>query len=659
MEPELDSEGSPRPQGSSRGFNSSRCRIRPKISLDPEQPPTALGKPRARVYVACNQCYEAQPKRRGRDKTPGGRRARKFAKTTETVERNANLTDSDTSSNDKSSSTSSTVRSESVQLWESYENFSELLHEDLISEYDPFAVALDTLLDSSHTDEDIQRFWNEEVQDIPARPSLQFTKETWWDALLSFYASGGNAEPVDALSLTAEQRSATMRSIVTDVRALFQSSLYWVSFINIPRFFNSILDPKLRGSMQPSLLLAALALGTLALSSEAENGAPGRARALKLIDLADSAVQASLASGWVDLGLVQASWLMLYFELQSHPLRCDDRERSALLLLDSLTRLFSLTTLDADLKGPPPSQLSSSASACIGHMHMPASNHASSFNNTMGPPKTATPNTVLNAVLAAARMEYEPPQITPLSEPFVPDNTTLAPSTSPATNACNCSALTISYNWPSVRELAPGWLGTLMWPTGLSEGEFRKEECRRLVWSSVMLTASLNSYISLTGDFEYAKIVIQDPRNYALLFPGESLAMAGRPVQPNNVWTLYLRAMLLLHSCVRVRGDKSLGDGERAQFALKAWLEIEALEGALDQHTCGLERNFGFQAREMLFKSVSTFSHGIGMCGISRKSRRKETCCFIETRPKDGSSIEWLPLNASGGNSWMESTYLR
>ena len=61
--------------------------------------------------------------------------------------------------------------------------------------------------------------------------------------------------------------------------------------------------------MQPSLLLTALALGTLAQSSEAENGAPGRARALKLMDLADSALQASLASGWVDLGLVQASWV--------------------------------------------------------------------------------------------------------------------------------------------------------------------------------------------------------------------------------------------------------------------------------------------------------------------------------------------------------------
>ena len=35
--------------------NPPRRRIRPKIALDPSQPLTAQGKPRARVYVACEQ----------------------------------------------------------------------------------------------------------------------------------------------------------------------------------------------------------------------------------------------------------------------------------------------------------------------------------------------------------------------------------------------------------------------------------------------------------------------------------------------------------------------------------------------------------------------------------------------------------------------------
>ncbi|KAL7279745.1 hypothetical protein ACG7TL_006152 [Trametes sanguinea] len=533
-----------------------------------------------------------------------------MAKTMHAVHRNTTSTASETPSDGGSSDTG---RSETSQLRAPHETFSDFRPEDLLSEYDPFAVDLNTILNPSATDPNHSlHLWEEQITDIPARPGLQFTRETWWDALLSFYASEGSADPVESLTLTAEQRSTVMRSIVTDVRALFRSSLYWVSFIHIPRFFNSILDPNLRSSLQPSLLLTALALGTLAQSSEAENGAAGRARALKLMDMADSALQASLASGWVDLGLVQASWLMLYFELQSHPSRCDTREQSAMLLLDSLMRLFSLTGLDADMKQHPHSYTSSMVSMFNGYMPVADSNPATFASAILEPPRAATPNTVLNAVLSAANMTYgpaPPSQNATLTEPYVPDNTTLGPSTSLCPGECNCVELTISRTWPSVHDIAPSFAGMPMWPTGLSEGEFRKEECRRLVWATVMMTASLNSFISLTGCFEHTKLSIQDPRNYAVMFPGESLAMAGFSVQPNNVWTLYLRAMLLLQCCVRVRGDKSLGDGDRAQYAMKAWLEMEAIEAALDRHTCGLERNLGFQAREMLFSARICVSH--------------------------------------------------
>ena len=59
-----------------------------------------------------------------------------------------------------------------------------------------------------------------------------------------------------------------------------------------------------------------------------------------------------------------------------------------------------------------------------------------------------------------------------------------------------------------------------------------------------------------------------------------------------------------------MRADPTMGDAERAQFAMKAWLEIDALESALDHHSCGLERMTGFQAREMLFRSVDYRGRG-------------------------------------------------
>lgn len=144
---------------------------------------------------------------------------------------------------------------------------------------------------------------------IPATPSLQFTRDTWWDALLTFYSTEDASTEMNMISLTSEQRVSTMQRIVGDLRALFHSSIYWVSFINLPRFFDKLLDTTKRSGVQPSLVLSALAVGRFAQSSEVEQGAKGRAKALKMVDLAHGALEASLASGWVDIGLVHAAWV--------------------------------------------------------------------------------------------------------------------------------------------------------------------------------------------------------------------------------------------------------------------------------------------------------------------------------------------------------------
>ncbi|KAI0671085.1 hypothetical protein C8Q78DRAFT_974078 [Trametes maxima] len=620
-----------------------RRRIRPKIALDASQPPTAQGKPRARVYVACNQCrvrktrcdgakpvcfhcrkrppedgeqcnYEPQPKRRGQDKAPGAR-VRKASKRMRLSAGDCDNSDSDESSCDHGSS-DSTEPPDSLHLHASYENVSEMPSDDSPSEYDPFPADLTTLIEpqsSSIVENDLGLFTND--QSIPARPSLQFTRETWWDALLTFYASEYDGLPADVVSLTPELRSTTMRRIVTDLRALFQSSIYWLSFIHLPRFFDTVLNPARRAEMQPSLLLSALAIGTLAQSSEAERGAIGRAHASRLLDMADSALHASLASGWVDIGLIQASWFIAYFEMQSDPLQIVDRNRSSLFLLDSLMRLFSLTTLDADLKN-------TRAAPPTTHIHQPSSFAPMPSADAFLHATTSTPtrssfspldwigsSPAQNPTFSARPPSIPNAQVIPPTLAYVPDHMTLGPSTSPSPPRCNCAQFSLQSNWPSVLGFAPSLAGTVMWPTGVSEGELRKEESRRLVWSTVIMTASLNSYTSAREDVKRLRLSIKDPRNYAVLFPGESLALSGSPVQANNVWTLYLRSMLLLHACERTRSDPSMNSAERAQFAMSAWLEIDTIEHALEQHTCGLERTFGFQAREMLFSSRMCVSH--------------------------------------------------
>lgn len=62
-----------------------------------------------------------------------------------------------------------------------------------------------------------------------------------------------------------------------------------------------------RETMQPSLVLAGLALATLMRSSEVGLGQEGRMRALELRNAAQASLQSSFESGWIDSTLAQAA----------------------------------------------------------------------------------------------------------------------------------------------------------------------------------------------------------------------------------------------------------------------------------------------------------------------------------------------------------------
>ncbi len=85
------------------------------------------------------------------------------------------------------------------------------------------------------------------------------------------------------------------------------------------------------------------------------------------------------------------------------------------------------------------------------------------------------------------------------------------------------------------------------------------------------------------------------------MLPGEALAATGTTVEPDDMWTLSMRTMLLVHVCMRVRESKGTSQADRAQLAVQAWLEIEDLEQRIARHTCDLDASFGFQSKELLF----------------------------------------------------------
>lgn len=140
------------------------------------------------------------------------------------------------------------------------------------------------------------------------QPSLSFAQDTWWDSLLLLYMSP-NSTRLQALSPT--QRESAAQGVASDLRFTFRASNYWFSFFHIPTFFANFFDPIRRKQMQPSLVLALLAMSTFWQSSEVGLGSAGRERALWLRDEAQSALEASVNAGWLDETLAQAAWVKI------------------------------------------------------------------------------------------------------------------------------------------------------------------------------------------------------------------------------------------------------------------------------------------------------------------------------------------------------------
>jgi hypothetical protein len=51
-----------------------------------------------------------------------------------------------------------------------------------------------------------------------------------------------------------------------------------------------------------------------------------------------------------------------------------------------------------------------------------------------------------------------------------------------------------------------------------------------------------------------------------------------------------------------MRQDTGVSDFDKRDFAMRAWIETEAIEDALEWHTCNVEKAFVYHGREILFK---------------------------------------------------------
>ncbi|KAF9267309.1 hypothetical protein L218DRAFT_855595 [Marasmius fiardii PR-910] len=604
-----------------------KSRQKPKIELAPDQPTTTQGKQRKRVYVACQQCrarkircdgakpichnchhransngecnYDPVPRRRGPDKTPGARQrmARESRENDSTIRRRRKRRETSsptspispgddtrsslfhpfpiTTDTGHGGSMSPTSSTEYVQSPANYAPVGRMSHslasptqfyspsptgsqpkfpihyESHYSSMVPIGETVTRAYIQSLDEDDRDSGDNEEV----ARgPSLSFTKKIWYDSLCSLYAAPHSKH---TCQLSNTRRDRISQNINEDLRFLFRSSNYWFSFFHLPSFFGSFYDPVKRETLQPSLILAALAVSTFWQSSEIGRGHEGRRRALRFRDEAQSALEASFNSSWVDESLAQAAWLLALFEVCSHPEHSTSRSVSAIMMLDAIIRSLALTGVDRN-------------------------DPQASVFRVGGVPSIAL------------REQSALPRTSECGYPSMPNGSYFTAS------GCSCQSVTLGTHWPQSLEHVPLWAQTPAWNPNWSEAEIKKESCRRLCWSASSLAAGHVSYAVATSSSQ-PDLFIGDPANYALLFSGESFSRS--PSSKDSVWALYDRCFLLWNSCAKMRQNRDVTNAERADFAIKSWLEADHIEAALNRHTCGIEKAFLFQGREYLFNT--------------------------------------------------------
>jgi len=101
---------------------------------------------------------------------------------------------------------------------------------------------------------------------------------------------------------------------------------------------------------------------------------------------------------------------------------------------------------------------------------------------------------------------------------------------------------------------------------------------------------------------------------YTLQFPGQSLllSMLYSELTPRKemVWALYTDAQLLWHSCLHVRHNLSLTKVGKTDFAMRMWLETEAIKSMLNTHTCTIEQVFMYLRHKCIHPLLCLYTWG-------------------------------------------------
>ncbi|KAG9006082.1 hypothetical protein FRB94_000987 [Tulasnella sp. JGI-2019a] len=457
------------------------------------------------------------------------------------------------------------------------------------------------------------------VTKITHSPTLHFSRATWWDCLTDTYT----LRPTNASISSSISRHDVVQEISRDVCGFFKSSPVWLSFFNVPLFFDMFHHTELRSAIQPSLILSILAYSELLQSEgdtkrkDPEERERSWGQSVALRDLAQASFDASYNAGWIDLPLAQAAWILVLYELCSHPDWALYRMQSAMSLLDNVIRVLGLTSLDA--MDPRVHTFAPNDVPALGRPPPNGVREEVDYSSPMDPLSISPPS---GPSSGATLVRY---QATALSSPYNDWQSLMGQASEHGSNnvaSCPCQALSLAKS-PEALRCTPTWASMPRWAPNATSAEIRKEEGRRLVWNAVVMLGS-EAAARQAGGIPQMDLYVTKSGNLALLFPGEDDYASLPDVDAKysgkeSHWALWSRTMLLWHACIQhaSRGQSNIPlarfsvplslsndafvSRDDSDFAIRAWMETVAIEDALNSHSCTTERTLVYQAREFLF----------------------------------------------------------
>ncbi|TFK44027.1 hypothetical protein BDQ12DRAFT_717221 [Crucibulum laeve] len=364
----------------------------------------------------------------------------------------------------------------------------------------------------------------------PTSPAVETGQRLWWDKILGHYAK--------------------LETVVNNITFLIDNTGHLLSFINVDFLVKRLWDDEARHRIQPSFILAGLALAQLMKSSCLEEGPKGGlSRAMALKNEAQAAFRESYTSGWIDATLAEAALILAIFESSAYPGYSYEAAGEALVNLDNVIRAIQLTTIDAN------------------------DSDVSQY------PQDSVPSIIID----------EGPE-----DPLYPASD----------RKCTCLP-------PDAISPADPYSNrpySLPWDPSWTADEIRNEEIRRLCWSALSL---VSNYSAQCAAFNRPppRLHLNEPSNYVLLFPGEvtdrvSMCYRGSdsPSPKESVWALYCRSMLLWNFCNRFR-DETMNLEDKAENASEAWVEAQAIYDSLNMHNCNLDTTLIYMCREYIYNT--------------------------------------------------------